>query len=197
MKQKSAVAKKPTRRRSRAQVEADRRLTALRKNLAKEIEADFDRFSGDKPSVAAGLMVLARMRIILAFLQAFFPMFISAPKPRKVKRATVAKRTRKVSNATKKKAKIPKTAGKKRTKAKISKNIRVVRLEQESPQDAVVSVQAKDVQSAAKVGLSNVVEEVPARGGKSDLLHRKTKGSGKFSVAAGVGSDLDKTTGGV
>lgn len=133
MKQKSTTVRKKSRRRTRAQVEADRRLTSLRKNLAKEIEADLDRFSGDKPSVTAGLLVLAKMRIILAFLQAFFPMFISAPKPRKIKRSAGgvrgARRTRvkKSGRGTRR----TKTTGRKR--ARVTKGIRIVKLQQADP----------------------------------------------------------------
>jgi len=128
MKQKSTAVRKKSRRRTKAQMEADRRLTSLRKNLAKEIEADFDRFSGDKPSVTAGLLVLAKMRIILAFLQAFFPMFISAPKPRKIKRSMrggkgVGRTRKKRSNA---RARQSRTTSRKR--ASVTKGLRIVKL---------------------------------------------------------------------
>lgn len=162
MKQKPLVAKKKSRRRSRSQAEADRRLTCLRKNLAKEIEADFDRFSGDKPSIAAGLMVLARMRIILAFLQAFFPMFISAPKPRKIKKEGLAKRRKRGTRArsgSKSKSKIKsktstvrkKVVKKKVVPARKPKGLRVVKLQQE---DAGVVFSAR---SGAEESLENIV----------------------------------------
>lgn len=157
MKQKPLVAKKKSRRRSRSQVEADRRLTCLRKNLAKEIEADFDRFSGDKPSVAAGLMVLARMRIILAFLQAFFPMFISAPKPRKIKKAVGTKQVRRGKRVTgvrskSKTSSVRKKAVKKKVVAtRRPKGLRVVKLQQE---DAGATLPP---QTGAGASLKNIV----------------------------------------
>lgn len=89
--------KRKTKRRTKAQIETDRRLSALRKNLAAEIEADIGRFAGSSQSPMAGLLVMTRVKIILAFLQAFFPMFISPPKPRKVARK---QRTRKRKTST-------------------------------------------------------------------------------------------------
>ena len=65
----TAAKKRKTKRRSRAQVEADRRLAALRKNLAVEIEADISRFSGEGQSPVAGFLVLTRVRILLAFFR--------------------------------------------------------------------------------------------------------------------------------
>ena len=96
--------KRKTRRRTKAQIETDRRLAALRRNLAAEIEADIGRFAGDAQSPMAGLLVMTRVKIILAFLQAFFPMFIKPPKPRRVARRTPARkrRTRSSTTATKK-----------------------------------------------------------------------------------------------
>jgi hypothetical protein len=87
----TAAKKRKTKRRSRAQVEADRRLAALRKNLAVEIEADISRFSGEGQSPVAGFLVLTRVRILLAFLQAFFPLLIKAPKPRRIPKKKTSK----------------------------------------------------------------------------------------------------------
>jgi hypothetical protein len=152
MKQATSPVKKKVRRRTKAQMEADRRLLALRKNLTKEIEADFDRFSRSKPSVAAGLMVMTRMRIILAFLQAFFPMFITAPKPRKVTRAKKRKTGSSQGRKTVKRAKVGRkkavvkssrirTGSKGSSGGKIPKNsIRVIRLEQEGAGSGVNKV---------------------------------------------------------
>ncbi len=85
--------KRKVKRRTKAQVETDKRLAALRKNLAAEIEADLGRFAGDSRSPMAGLVALTRIRILLAFLQAFFPMFIRPPKPRKVVKKTARRRS--------------------------------------------------------------------------------------------------------
>jgi hypothetical protein len=93
--------KRKTKRRTKAQIETDRRLAALRKNLAAEIEADIGRFAGDSQSPMAGLLVMTRVKIILAFLQAFFPMFIKPPKPRRVARKAPARRRRAVTTTRK------------------------------------------------------------------------------------------------
>lgn len=95
--------KRKTKRRTKAQIETDRRLAALRKNLAAEIEADIGRFAGESQSPMAGLLVMTRVKIILAFLQAFFPMFIKPPKPRRSAKKTTAKR-RRTTTATRKKS---------------------------------------------------------------------------------------------
>ena len=116
-------------------MEADRRLGALRKNLAREIELDFDKFSGDSPSATAGLMVLARFRIILAFLQAFFPMFITAPKPRRVKKP-VSRRARKPRT---KKGVGRKVSGRSRGRGGKTSLARVLKLENETETERVIA----------------------------------------------------------
>jgi hypothetical protein len=118
--------KRKAKKRNKAQIEADRRLASLRKNLAREIELDFDRFSGESPSAAAGLFALTRLRIILAFLQAFFPMFISAPAPRRVKRAVRA--PKKSRGRTSRVGATGKRSGRKRQRI-----VKVVRLKSEDP----------------------------------------------------------------
>lgn len=202
MKKKLPAVKRKTKRRSRAQVEADRRLSSLRQNLAKEIEADFDRFAGNKPSAAAGLMVLTRMKIILAFLQAFFPMFISAPKPRKIKREIPNKRKRRrvqvnLVRGSVRKKKVKKKSG---AGAKL-KGIRVVKLQQEKDptisdsgydsnlvKDGGVDGEARAISPLGAVGASGEGREVGflpsgisnkiSRGGKNSEVER----SGSKSV---------------
>lgn len=109
--------KRKPKRRTKAQIETDRRLSALRKNLAAEIEADIDRFAGEAPSPVAGFLVMTRVRVLLAFLQAFFPMFISPPKPRRIRRKTSGRKKKKTTpKARTKPAGAKNKLGKRRTK---------------------------------------------------------------------------------
>lgn len=96
---KTLATKRKTKRRTKAQIETDKRLSSLRRNLAAEIEADISRFAGESQSPIAGLLVMTRVKIIMAFLQAFFPMFIKPPRPRKSARKAPARKRRRGTSA--------------------------------------------------------------------------------------------------
>lgn len=78
---------------AKAEREADRRLLALRRNLISDIEADLGKFAGGAAGGRGGRVVSGKLRILLAFIQAFFPMLGNSGK-KTGKRAGANKKVR-------------------------------------------------------------------------------------------------------
>lgn len=133
-------------------------MASLRRNLAAEIEADLGRFAGDAQSPMAGLLVMTRVRIILAFLQAFFPMFIKPPKPRRAERKAPPKRRRGTAKA------VSKTATRSRAGSPKRKSVRkAAKVAVTNPSSLNIPVIAEEKSSrVAKVGAKTTKTSTPS-----------------------------------